>query len=156
MLCVHDFKPRPDFGEDEESVLRRLAAIAMDEIDFHRIETERELLLRELSHRVKNVYSTIASVANMSGRGDPSAAPYLESFNGRLAAMGAAHDQLLTSSWKSARLIEIVQSVVATLPEFDSRGDDAQTAPEGRYRNICVYFLILDAKPISDIGQRLL
>ena len=121
MLCVHDFKPRPDFGQDEERVLGRLAAIVMDEIDFHRIETERELLIGELSHRVKNVFSTIASVANMSGRGDPSAAPYIEAFNGRLVAMEAAHNQLLKSSWKSARLIEIVQSVVAPYQNSNHR-----------------------------------
>ena len=52
MLCVHDMKPRPDFGVEHEHILSQFAGIVMDEIDFHRIESERAILIGELSHRV--------------------------------------------------------------------------------------------------------
>jgi two-component sensor histidine kinase len=119
MLCVHDFKPRPDFGADEARVLRQLADVVMDEIDFHRIEVERSLLIGELSHRVKNVFSVVSSVATLSGRGDPGSAPYVEAFKKRLVAMASAHDHLVHNSWKGASLAAVVSSVVAGFENSD-------------------------------------
>ena len=113
MLCLHDIKPRPDFGAHEKRILSQFAAIAMDEIDFHRIESERQLLVGELSHRVKNVFSVVHSVAAMSSRGDRAAETFVEVFNSRLGAMSAAHDQLIRSDWNEASLDRLVRSVVA-------------------------------------------
>lgn len=120
MLCVHDFKPRHDFGADEARILSRLADIVMDEIDFHRIEVERSLLVGELSHRVKNVFAVVSSVATLSGRGNTQAAPYIEMFKSRLSAMATAHDHLVTNSWKGARLSGILSSVVAGFQNLDN------------------------------------
>ena len=113
MLCVHDFKPRPDFGADEARMLRRLAEVVMDVIDFHRVEVERSLLVGELSHRVKNVFSVVSSVATLSARGNSTAETYVDTFKGRLGAMASAHDHLVHNSWKSARVADIVASVVS-------------------------------------------
>lgn len=129
MLCVHDVKPRHDFGADEEKILRQLAAITMDEIDYHRIETERGLLIGELSHRVKNVFATIQSVASVSGRGDAAAKNYIESFNQRLGAMAAAHDQLVANSWKGARLDGLVGSIVSAFQNVDRNRFSLDVAP---------------------------
>jgi two-component sensor histidine kinase len=112
MFCVHDIKPRPDFGVVSERILSQLASIAMDEIDFHRIETEREVLIGELAHRVKNVIAVVKSVATLSSRGS-SDEVFLAAFSGRLDAMSAAHDQLVRGDWKGASLDDIVMGVVA-------------------------------------------
>ncbi len=119
MLCVHDTRPRPDFGVDEEKVLRQLAAIAMDEVDFHRIETERKLLIGELSHRVKNVFATIQSVASISSRNDATSKPFVQTFNRRLGAMASAHDQLVANSWQGARLDGLVASITSAFQDID-------------------------------------
>jgi two-component sensor histidine kinase len=113
MLCVHDVKPRPDFGAKQEHILSQLAGIVMDEIDFHRIESERSLLVGELSHRVKNLIGVVSSVAKLSARGNPEAQPFLESFSSRLVAMSTAHDKLVAGDWKGADLRDVVASVVA-------------------------------------------
>ena len=113
MLCLHDTKPRPNFGTHEKRILAQFAAIAMDEIDFHRIESERQLLIAELSHRVKNVFSVVRSVAAMSCRGDRAAETFVDAFSNRLGAMSAAHDQLIKGDWKEASLDGLVRSVVS-------------------------------------------
>jgi two-component sensor histidine kinase len=113
MLCVHDVKPRPDFGAAGEGILSRLAAIVMDEIDFHRIESERTLLIGELSHRVKNVISVVQSIARLSARDTPAAGPFVASFSGRLNAMVLAHDRLVSNDWQAASLPDVVTGVLA-------------------------------------------
>lgn len=119
MLCVHDMKPRPDFGVEHEHILSQFAGIVMDEIDFHRIESERAILIGELSHRVKNVFGVVQSVASLSGRGNPAAQPFLAVFTDRLAAMSSAHDRLITADWKEASLDDIVAGVVAAHQNVD-------------------------------------
>lgn len=113
MLCVHDTKPRPDFDFAKMRVLAQLAAIVMDEIDFNRIETERAILVAELSHRVKNVLSVVKSVAQISARGNAAAAPFVAAFSERLSAMAAAQDQLLGTDGKDVDLGKVVMAVVA-------------------------------------------
>ena len=120
MLCVHDNKPRPDFGARERSILSQLAGIAMDEIGFHRVESERELLIGELSHRVKNVFSIVQSVASVSSRGHPAAQPYVEGLASRITALASAHDQLVRHDWKGASLRGVVQSVIAGCQDVSS------------------------------------
>jgi two-component sensor histidine kinase len=119
MLCVHDVRPRHDFGVDKERILSQLAAIAMDEIDFHRIETERAVLIGELSHRVKNVIAVVKSVASLSARGNASDEAFLVAFSGRLDAMLVSHDQLIKSDWKGACLHDIVASVAGSHQNID-------------------------------------
>ena len=113
MLCLHDTKPRPEFGTYEKRILSQFAAIAMDEIDFHRIESERLLLIGELSHRIKNVFSIVNSVAAMSSRGDRATERFAGAFASRLSAMSAAHDQLIRDDWREISLEGLVRSVVA-------------------------------------------
>ena len=113
MLCLHDIKPRPDFGEHQQQLLKKFAAITMDEINFHRSEAERKLLIGELSHRVKNLYSTINSMARSSMKTGQTAADYVESFTGRLSAMSAAHEKLVDNSWNSVNVLDVVQTVIS-------------------------------------------
>lgn len=122
MLCLHDTKPRPEFGAHQKRVLSQFAAIAMDEIDFQRIESERLLLIGELSHRVKNVFAIVQSVAAISSRGDLATERFAGAFTNRMSAMSAAHDQLIRNDWKEVGLEGLVRSVVAACQDAaDSR-----------------------------------
>ena len=119
MLCVHDVIPRPDFDDKQKTLLMHFAQIVMDEINFHRTEHEHKLLIGELSHRVKNLYSTISSIARMSIKTDQSAAQYVKEFNDRIVAMAAAHDHLIENRKGGADLLEIVQSIVSSHQNID-------------------------------------
>ena len=111
-LCVHDFRPRTDFDDRAIRTLTQLAGIAMDEIEFFHAETEREQLVQELSHRVKNSFALIGSVASVSSRGHLGASEFVEAFRGRLYAMSAAHDHLMHSDWNTVDLRELVDDVL--------------------------------------------
>ncbi|MEP5936988.1 MAG: CHASE3 domain-containing protein [Erythrobacter sp.] len=51
-----------------------------------------DLLARELNHRVKNLFSVILAIIQMSGRGQPDAKPLIESISQRVRALLTAHE----------------------------------------------------------------
>jgi two-component sensor histidine kinase len=69
------------------------------------------LLVNELNHRVKNTLATVQAIAAQTFRGaaDPEA---VRKFEGRLVALGQAHNVLSDEKWDSAELHEIVENVV--------------------------------------------
>jgi two-component sensor histidine kinase len=121
MLCVHDFRPRPDFGDDAKNRLKQFAQIILDEINFHRDEMDRKLLIDELSHRTKNLYATIGSLARASAKKDQSVTEYIAAFTDRLGAIAAAHEKLVENAWQGANCDEIVRIVLRDHEEYEDQ-----------------------------------
>jgi two-component system CheB/CheR fusion protein len=67
-------------------------------------ERRQQLLLSELTHRVKNTLAVVQSIANLTLQGGISRAEFIESFQGRLAALARAHELLIASNWQGAQL----------------------------------------------------
>lgn len=70
-------------------------------------ERQRQLLLGELNHRVKNTLAVVQSIAHQSFKGGDLQASRA-AFEGRLAALSRAHDLLTETNWTSAPLTEVV------------------------------------------------
>jgi two-component system CheB/CheR fusion protein len=67
-------------------------------------EQQQKLLLRELNHRVKNTLAVVQAIAHQTQRSAKSNKDFVQSFEGRIAALGSAHDLLVRSDWKGADL----------------------------------------------------
>jgi two-component system CheB/CheR fusion protein len=67
-------------------------------------ERQQRLLLRELTHRVKNTLAVVQSIAHQTVRGAPSLEEFVRRFEGRLVALGNAHNLLVESDWRGADL----------------------------------------------------
>jgi two-component sensor histidine kinase len=78
------------------------------------------LILGELHHRVKNTLAMVSAIASQSFRGAPSIEHGQKAMEGRLIALGRAHDMLMQVSWANASLTHTLSS--ATEP-YDSQGD---------------------------------
>lgn len=94
-----------------------MAGVSQDISDRKEAESHRDLLTKEMSHRVKNTLATVQSIMSQSLRSanvDPNVAATIAQ---RLQALAGAHDVLTTRGWEEARLSEIVEA--ATAP-FDS------------------------------------
>jgi two-component sensor histidine kinase len=78
-----------------------------------------KLILEELHHRIKNTLATVSAIASQSLRTADSLEHGQQAIEGRLLALGRAHDLLLQARWSSASLAHIVQG--ATEP-YDSKG----------------------------------
>lgn len=73
---------------------------------------ERDLLMRELDHRVKNLLATVRAVAQQTFRNTENPKEAVEVFGRRLAAMAEAHSLLMKDEWQSARMREVVLTSV--------------------------------------------
>ena len=71
-----------------------------------------KLILEELHHRIKNTLATVSAIASQSLRNAPSTQHAQQAIEGRLLALGRAHDLLLQVRWSSADLRKIVSSAI--------------------------------------------
>jgi len=78
-----------------------------------------KLIVGELHHRVKNTLAMVSAIASQSFRGAQSLEQGQKAMDGRLAALGRAHDMLMQVSWANASLTQTLSS--ATEP-YDSQG----------------------------------
>jgi PAS domain S-box-containing protein len=85
-------------------------------------EKRQAILLRELSHRVKNTLAVIQSVARQTLRSSRSPKAFVDAFEGRIRSLAASHSILTEADWSGARLDTVIRSQVAPLVEnFENR-----------------------------------
>lgn len=105
-----------------------LAAI-VDISERRRFERQRELLIRELNHRVKNILAVVHSIASQTRRAVDSLEEFSARFDGRLAALASAHDLLVRRNWSDVDLATLLDSVlhVAAAPgRIDLAGEPVE------------------------------
>lgn len=84
------------------------AAVDITERKDH--EAHLRILMRELTHRSKNLLAVIQAMARQTARHAGSTALFLERFGARLQALAASHDLLVQEGWHGASLHELVRS----------------------------------------------
>jgi two-component sensor histidine kinase len=67
----------------------------------------------ELDHRVKNILAEVAVVASSTRQGSRSIDEFLQSLNGRIQSMAAAHSLLSKSGWQGVGLDALVRNELA-------------------------------------------
>ena len=87
--------------------------MARDVTERKRAEELQQLLLGELSHRVKNTLAIIQAIARQSLRLEPDPRAFVASFTGRLQALARAHDILVRGDMQRADLADLVREQVA-------------------------------------------
>jgi two-component sensor histidine kinase len=89
--------------------------IARDISDRKRAEEQKNLLLFEMKHRIKNTLATVQALARQTMR---SVSPEERAaFMGRLQSLASAHDLLVSEQWNRALLSDIVQSALNAFQE---------------------------------------
>ncbi|KQU90943.1 histidine kinase [Mesorhizobium sp. Root695] len=69
-------------------------------------------LLREVSHRSKNLLAIIQSIATQTGRYSDGIGDFLTRFRGRLQSLASSQDLVTSSNWRGAALRELVSGQV--------------------------------------------
>jgi two-component sensor histidine kinase/DNA-binding response OmpR family regulator len=103
-------------GIDAETLLVQAGIDAKEREAADKLQ---KLILGELHHRIKNTLATVSAIASQSFRAAPSIEIGQKAMDGRLIALGRAHDLLMQVSWASASLTHTFSS--ATEP-YDSQG----------------------------------
>ncbi|WP_055047292.1 HWE histidine kinase domain-containing protein [Devosia sp. A16] len=103
---------------DADSKPMTLAGVVLDITERRAAEAQRDLLTRELSHRVKNTLATVQSIVSQSLRDGGVPPTVATTIADRLQALATAHDVLTQQGWTSADIGEVVS---ATLAPFNSQ-----------------------------------
>jgi two-component system CheB/CheR fusion protein len=96
---------------DAGGVRGAIAAI-VDVSEHKQAEQRQQALLYELQHRVKNILTTITSLATRMSRRHQTIESFHEAFLSRIAAMGRVHDLLSGGVWTGASMGPLIEAVV--------------------------------------------
>ncbi len=118
-------------GADRQAVIASIV-----DISSRRKEEERvQFIMRELSHRTKNLLAVIQGMVRQAIAASPDMATFERSFSERLQGLARSHDLLVGRNWQGAPIGELVQAQLAFLKREDSSsvsigGPDIVLAPE--------------------------
>jgi PAS domain S-box-containing protein len=98
---------------NETGAIVGLTCAAVDVTERKEGEAHLRLLLRELTHRSKNLLAVIQAMARQTAHHAGSVDAFLKQFAARLQALAASHDLLIRESWYGASLGELVRSQLA-------------------------------------------
>ncbi len=93
----------------DEDGTHGVLSILMEVTDTRHRERALKLLLRELSHRSKNLLAIIQGIATQTARYTPSLDYFLTKFRGRLQSLSNSQDLVTDSSWRGAFLFDLAQ-----------------------------------------------
>jgi PAS domain S-box-containing protein len=89
-------------------------------------EDQRQTLMAELDHRVKNVLATVQALAVQTSRRTTSLEAFLSNFSGRLKAMASANELLTAARWRGAAIDHLAAAELGAL----APGQTAWEGPE--------------------------
>ena len=106
-----------------------LAQAGIDAKERETADRLQQLILEELHHRIRNTLAMVSAISSQSLRNAPSLDHAKHAIEGRLVALGRAHDLLFQESWASADLAKIVRGATeafdnAQTPKFSIAGPD--------------------------------
>jgi len=119
VAAAGDRRPEPERLPETLSDLGVLAAEELKEARSDR--DEREALLAEIDHRVKNVLAAVQSMASQSARRAVSLDGFLKTFSGRLKAMASAQELLTATRWRGASIHDLATATLSTLAPGQTR-----------------------------------
>jgi two-component sensor histidine kinase/CHASE1-domain containing sensor protein len=105
---------------------RAQAATSALAITTQRNLAEKDLLLQEMKHRIKNAIGRVLAIARQTGRRAENVDDFLHSFTQRLQAMSNAQDVLSRSQWQRADLGDLLRQELAQV--FGADFDDGRLA----------------------------
>jgi two-component system CheB/CheR fusion protein len=89
---------------------RRLVLESVRDVTQRRsLQARQQLLLGELTHRVKNTLAVVQAIAHQTEVTSRSPEQFVERFSGRLVALGNAHSLLVQSDWQGADLAALTR-----------------------------------------------
>ncbi len=91
----------------------RMTGTARDITESKRWEEHIQLLMREVTHRSKNLLAVIQAMARQTKLASSDVNDFEVRFSGRLQALAASHDLLVQRDWHGVSMSELVRSQLA-------------------------------------------
>jgi two-component sensor histidine kinase len=117
--------PRVDQGGAATGV----TCVAVDVTERRENEERMRDVMRELSHRSKNLLAIVAAIANQTARTSSGVAEFRARFMERLQSLASTHDTLVASDWFGADLTELVELQLQPYQSSYADGFDVDGPP---------------------------
>ena len=119
-------------GPDGDGLLE-IIGTARDVTSRKQRETHMHLLMREVTHRSKNLLAIIQAMARQTVKDSITAAEFEQRFSARLRGLAASHDLLAARDWHGAAVGELVRWQLG--PALDTAGSRIAIAGPDLYLN---------------------
>ena len=106
---------------DSAGALVGMVAVVLDISKRLAAERQVNLMLRELSHRTKNLMSIVLSIARQTAQRSRNLTHFQEIFAGRVQALSVAQDILVHHNWEGVNVAALVRTQMAP---FVAEDDD--------------------------------
>ena len=111
-----------------------LICTAIDTSEKKRREVMLQALLREVSHRSKNLLAMVLSIASQTSRKSFDKQTFLARFTGRMQSLARSQDAIIGSDWRGASVSELIENqIAAVIPDrrdaVRHEGPDLQLTP---------------------------
>lgn len=101
-----------DCDRDADGSLLGLVTTVLEVSELKRREQVLKTLLREVSHRSKNLLAIVQSIATQTARYTDSVDDFLMKFRGRIQSLSYSQDLVTDSNWRGALFRDLVHSQV--------------------------------------------
>ncbi len=134
-------------------------SVAVDISERKANEDQLRLLLRELTHRSKNLLAVIHAIARQTASRTRSIDDFLERFSARLCAIGCSHDLLVADDWQGASLRMLVEQQLYTHAnrfggQIAIEGEDVILKPEAVHNlGLALHELATNAQKYGSLSQ---
>ncbi len=123
------------FAAEGQDGAAELLGMARDVTTRKQRETHMHLLMREVTHRSKNLLAIIQAMARQTVKDSVTASEFEQRFSARLRGLAASHDLLAARDWHGAAVGELVRwqlgpALDAAGPRISITGPDLYLNPE--------------------------
>ncbi|NML76508.1 sensor histidine kinase [Rhizobium sp. S-51] len=137
-----------------------LMTVVLDRTEDRRRERLLRALLREVSHRSKNLLAIIQSIASQTARYSGTLDAFLGKFRGRLHALSQSQDLITDSSWRGAYFRDLLKQQVDRYVQENGSlvhvsGEDVMLTPNASLHiGLALHELVVNAVSHGDFLQR--
>lgn len=129
----YSIRLEPKKGPDGDIV--GLIGTAVDLTHKRRNEQQMRLVMRELTHRSKNLLAVIQAMARQTAARSAGKEDFVERFSSRLRAIAASHDLLVSHSWYGASLRDLLkvhfsQAIDPDGGQLELEGEDVKVSAD--------------------------
>ncbi len=147
----YDLHVEPLF--DGTGAIVGMTCASVDVTDRKEGEAHLRLLLRELTHRSKNLLAVIQAMARQTARHSGSIDGFLSQFAARLQALASSHDLLVRESWRGASLRELVRSQLGSDSQIAFEGPEVALKPEAAQNlGLALHELAINARKFGALS----
>lgn len=148
-----------DADKDKQGKIIGLITTGVNVSEIKQREQVLKVLLRELSHRSKNLLAIIQSIASQTARFSDTTAKFLKKFQGRIQSLSHSQDLITNSNWSGASFYELIRLQTSLYlgtetHRFTIVGDDPYLFPNAALHvGLAIHELLINSLSFGAMAQ---